>query len=102
MTIGEKIRQRREELGYSQKELAEMSGLTNVSIGNIEKDMPCNLQSLGDICKALKLRILLLPIDDEDTDEVFMVSNDELEYDVKKCVQQLDKVKKTLQDLVKK
>lgn len=101
MTIGEKIRQRREELGYSQKELAEMSGLTNVSIGNIEKDTPCNLQSLGDICKALKLRILLLPIDDEDTDEVFMVSNDELEHDVKKCVQQLDKVKKTLQDLVK-
>lgn len=101
MTIGEKIKQRREELGLSQKELAEMAGLTNVSVGNIEKDIPCNLQSLGEVCNALKLRILLLPIEDEDTDEVFMVSNDELEYDVKKCVQQLDKVKKTLQDLVK-
>lgn len=101
MTIGERIRLRREELGFSQKELAEMAGLTNVSIGNIEKNMPCNLQSLGDICKALKLRIILLPIEDDESDEVFMVSNDELEYDVKKCVQQLDKVKKTLQDLVK-
>lgn len=101
MTIGERIKLRREELGFSQKELAEMAGLTNVSIGNIEKDMPCNLQSLGDICKALKLRIILLPIEDDESDEVFMVSNDELEYDVKKCVQQLDKVKRTLQDLVK-
>jgi transcriptional regulator with XRE-family HTH domain len=101
MTIGERIKLRREELGFSQKELAEMAGLTNVSIGNIEKNMPCNLQSLGDICKALKLRIILLPIEDDESDEVFMVSNDELEYDVKKCVQQLDKVKRTLQDLVK-
>lgn len=101
MTIGERIKLRREELGFSQKELAEMAGLTNVSIGNIEKNMPCNLQSLGDICKALKLRIILLPIEDDESDDVFMVSNDELEYDVKKCVQQLDKVKRTLQDLVK-
>lgn len=99
MTIGEKIRMKRESMELSQKELAEKVGLTNTSVSNIEKDAPCNLQSLQRICEVLNIRIELVDFNEER--KLTTIDVAELDYDVKACCKQLDKVKRTLMDLMK-
>lgn len=98
MTIGEKVKSKREKLGYSQKKIAKMVGLTNASVCSIESDAPCNMQSLLKICEVLKLKVEL--VDADDSNKVVFNSSD-LNHDINACCKQLDKVKKTLQELSK-
>ena len=60
--IGEKIRRRRTELGWSQKDLAEKVGMSWQSISNLERPsgiMP-TVANLKKICEVLGLRIDLV------------------------------------------
>jgi len=53
--IGNNIKSRRLELGYTQAELAEKSGVSNVHISHIETGaVAMSLDSLVDICHALE------------------------------------------------
>ena len=99
MTIGEKIKERREAMNLSQKQLAKRAGLTNVSVCSIENDSTCNIQSLTKLCEALNMRIELVNTDNGANHITLDTAN--LDYDIKYCCRQLDKVKKTLQELTK-
>lgn len=56
--MGEKIRKRREELGISQAELAEMTGISRVQISNYERGAckGANWQNLRKLAAALKVK----------------------------------------------
>lgn len=93
MTIGEKLKEKRERMGLSQREVAEKTKLTNISVCNVEKGLSCNLQTILRICEVLELRIELV-------DAIDNSATNELSYDIKKCCKQLDRVKKTLINLI--
>lgn len=59
--IGERIRNYRNKLGYTQEELAEKSGLHNTYIGQIERgEKNATLESIEKIARALKLPLEVL------------------------------------------
>ena len=58
MTIGERIRQYREQAGMTQADLAEKIGVTNSSISLIESDKRgITVDKLNKICDALNVKI---------------------------------------------
>lgn len=59
MNIGERIREKRKELGLTQQEVANKVGLTYQSILNAENGKSCTLETLKKICNALGLTIEL-------------------------------------------
>lgn len=91
MTIGEVIRTRRCELELSQKQLAEMTGLTSTSISNIEGDKPCSVSSLTKICDALNINLAFTQNDTEDVVEV-----DDVKSKIINCCNQLNSIKEEL------
>ncbi len=56
--MGEKIKKRREELGISQAELAEMTGISRVQISNYERGAckGATWQNLRKLAAALKVK----------------------------------------------
>jgi transcriptional regulator with XRE-family HTH domain len=58
--IGEKIRRRRTELGWSQKDLADKVGCTWQSISNCERNQMPTVATLTKICEVLGLKIDLV------------------------------------------
>lgn len=59
MEIGERIKERRKELGLSQQQVAERAEMTYQSVLNAESGKSCTLETLKKICKALDLTIEL-------------------------------------------
>jgi phage repressor protein C with HTH and peptisase S24 domain len=55
-TLAERVKQRREELGYTQKRLAELSGVKQTAIANIEAGTRSSPRSLVEIAVALGVR----------------------------------------------
>lgn len=53
--IKERIKERRVQLGLTQKQLGEKTGLTYQTILNLEKGKACTLQSLIKVCEALEI-----------------------------------------------
>ena len=51
------LKKRRKELGYTKSYVAEMAGITQNSMVNIEHGKLCSVRSLLAICEVLKLRI---------------------------------------------
>ena len=63
--FGEKLKERRVELGLSQKKLADILGMHSNNIIEIEKGRRgLTLDSLVRYCKALKLRVELVALSD--------------------------------------
>ena len=63
--FGEKLKERRIELGLSQKKLAEILGMHSNNIIEIEKGRRgLTVDSLVRYCKALKLRVELVALSD--------------------------------------
>ena len=58
--IAEKIKRRRTELGWSQKDLAEKVGCTWQSISNCERGSMPTVATLTKICEVLGLKIDLV------------------------------------------
>lgn len=54
--LGQRIRVRREELHYSQKQVADMSGLSNNTISKIEQGYNLSIDKLVLICQAIKIQ----------------------------------------------
>lgn len=54
--LGQRIRERREELHYSQKQVADMSGLSNNTISKIEQGYNLSVDKLVLICQAIKIQ----------------------------------------------
>lgn len=99
MEIRERIKRKRELANLSQKELADMVGLTDTSISNIERGKSCTLSSLEKICKALNMRVSI-EILDEGLDDLVCFSSDELQRDIRKCFKQLNNIRTTLAKLI--
>ena len=59
MEIGERIKERRKELGMSQQQVAEKAEMTYQSVLNAKSGKSCTLETLKKICKALDLTIEL-------------------------------------------
>ena len=57
MTIGEQVKQRRKELGYTQKQLAEISGVAWQTISSLERGKPATISTLAKIVKHLGMTI---------------------------------------------
>ena len=57
MTIGERIKERRKEVGLTQSEVARKCNLSYQSVLNAEQDKSCTLETLTKICNALDLKI---------------------------------------------
>lgn len=55
--LGQRIRERREELHYSQKQVADMSGLSNATISKIEQGNNLSIDKLVLICQAIKIQL---------------------------------------------
>ncbi|OIQ50902.1 HTH-type transcriptional regulator PuuR [Pseudodesulfovibrio hydrargyri] len=67
-TLGKKIKEKRMELGISQKGLAEMTDLTPGFLSQIERDLAePSITSLRKIAKALNVAVFYFLIDDDDT-----------------------------------
>lgn len=58
--VGEKIRKRRQELGWSQQDLAEKCQISWQSVSNIERTNKGNYETINEICKSLGLKIDLV------------------------------------------
>ncbi|SKB93650.1 DNA-binding transcriptional regulator, XRE-family HTH domain [Sphingobacterium nematocida] len=54
--LGEKIRIRREELSYSQNDVADLTGLTTITILALEKGRGTTLNNFLLICRALQIQ----------------------------------------------
>lgn len=59
-TMGERVRETREERGYTQKKLAELSGLSQTTISDIERGRNSQSRSAVKIAAALKVQPLWL------------------------------------------
>ena len=56
LELGNRLREKRLELGYSQEELAEVIGIHRTYIGTIERgEKTVTITTLHKICKALKI-----------------------------------------------
>ena len=62
MTIGQRIAQKRKELGLSQAQLAELTGIGQSNIARLEskKAVP-NLNTVLKVAKALNCQLTILP-----------------------------------------
>ena len=78
-------------MNWSQKQLAEMTGLTSTSISNIEGDKPCSVSSLTKICDALNINLAFTQNDTEDVVEV-----DDVKSKIVNCCNQLNSIKEEL------
>lgn len=94
MNIGEIVKNRRIELGYSQNELAEMTGLSATSISNIECGRPCTVTSLQRVCGTLDMGIAFT------LDEENCIDTNSAKSAINECCKQLTDIKKTLQDII--
>ncbi|HZH55363.1 MAG TPA: helix-turn-helix domain-containing protein [Sphingobacteriaceae bacterium] len=54
--LGQRIRERREELHYSQKQIADMTGLSNNTISKIEQGNNLAIDKLVLVCQAIKIQ----------------------------------------------
>ncbi len=59
MEIGERIKEKRLELGISQRAVAEKCGLSYQSVLNAEQGRSCTFETIKKICDALGLEIEL-------------------------------------------
>ena len=59
MNIGERIKEKRKELGLTQQQVADKVGITDQSVLNAESGKSCTLETLKKICSALELTIEL-------------------------------------------
>ena len=59
-TLGRRIAQRREEIGLTQKQLADLAGVSQPTISALEQDKSIATRSVGSIASALKVNALWL------------------------------------------
>lgn len=57
MVIAEKIREKRKEMGITQKALAKSAGVTWQTVSSAERGKPINMKTLEKILKVLGLEI---------------------------------------------
>lgn len=68
--IGKLIKYHRQKSGLSQKELAQKSGLTQVTISKIENGIGGTLKALDNILNALKCEVLFQKIQNINTENI--------------------------------
>ncbi len=101
MSIGSRIKQRREELGYTQPQLAEMVGVSKGSIGNYESNISSpNEETLFKLFDVLKCDANFLYQDNIDIQNLESFSTIEIQY-IKKY-RSLDEHGKRIIDFVLK
>lgn len=57
--VGERIKERRKELGLTQQDVAEKISMSYQSVLNAENNKSCTLETLKKICEVLDLKIEL-------------------------------------------
>ncbi len=94
------IIERKKELGLTNRELADLSGMNVVTIQKIERDEEISLASLRDVCFALDLVVTTI-----DRSEIVMKEIEEKDAEIAKVKKQLDDLvseRRALASLIKK
>ncbi len=94
------IIERKKELGLTNRELADLSGMNVVTIQKIERDEDISLASLRDVCFALDLVVTTI-----DRSEIVMKEIEEKDAEIAKVKKQLDDLeseRRALASLIKK
>lgn len=73
-TIGERIRQRREILGYSQAEVASRAGISRAAIANLEQGLNKSSRSTVKIAQALQVPVEWLVGDGTSIPKIFTLA----------------------------
>ena len=94
------IIERKKELGLTNRELADLSGMNVATIQKIERDEDISLASLRDVCFALDLVVTTI-----DRSEIVMKEIEEKDAEIAKVKKQLDDLeseRRALASLIKK
>ena len=92
MNLADRVKQRREELGLSQEQLALRMGYSSrTSINKIENGRPCSQKIIARLAEALNVSIPYL-MGWEDEEEKPTVQNDELSKDMRELIEEIKKL----------
>lgn len=93
MNLADRVKQRREELGLSQEQLALRMGYSSrTSINKIENGRPCSQKIIARLADALCVSIPYLMGWEEETNEKPIVQDDELSEEKQKLIERIKKL----------
>lgn len=93
MNLADRVKQRREELGLSQEQLALQMGYSSrTSINKIENGRPCSQKIIARLADALGVSIPYLMGWEDETNEKPIVQDDELSEEKQKLIERIKKL----------
>ena len=93
MNLADRVKQRREQLGLSQEQLALRMGYSSrTSINKIENGRPCSQKIIARLADALGVSIPYLMGWEEETNEKPIVQDDELSEEKQKLIERIKKL----------